>query len=167
MSSFLLSQIIVACAFAVGMVSFQFRSKNHVSLAWFLTTLLIGTHFFLLDSPEAGALTLINSFRFLTSIFTSRLSVMVFFMMLSCVGFYFTYQSPSSWIVFIAVQLGTYASFRSKDQHFRIFMMCIGSVWVIYNIIIYSPVAIIMEMSFIISNCLAYYRLYLKKESNI
>ena len=164
MDSFILSQIIVACAFATGILSFQFRDKDHVSIAWFITTMLIGTHFFLLDSPEAGALTILNSFRFLVSIFTDKIVVMFVFMFLSFVGFYWTYQSPISLFILLPVQLGIYTSFRSKDQEFRIIMMVIGVLWIIYDTIIGSPVAVIMETCFIISNCLAYYRLYIKQK---
>ena len=164
MSLFLWSQIVVACAFAVGIISFQFKNKNHVLLAWFITMLLIGFHFLLLGSYEAGALTLLNSFRFLTSIFTNKISIMLLFMLLSFIGFFWTYESALSFLVLIAIQLGTYTSFRSPDQEFRILMMVIGAIWIIYDIIIGSPVAVLMETSFIISNAVAYYRLYIKKD---
>lgn len=165
MSLFLWSQIIVACAFAIGIISFQFRDKNHVLLAWFFTVLLIGFHYLLLDRHEAGVLSLLNSFRFLTAIYTNKISVMLTFMLLSFIGFILTYQSPVSLLVLVAIQLGTYASFRSTDQKFRILMMIVGTIWVVYSVIIGSPVAFIMETSFIISNCVAYYRLYIKKVS--
>jgi hypothetical protein len=165
MSLFLWSQIIVSCAFVIGIISFQFREKNNVMIAWFVILFLIGIHYILLESYEAGVLSLLSSFRFLVSIFTRKISIMYGFMLLSCIGFIWTYQSPLSFLVLVAVLLSAYTSFLSDDQEFRILMMVIGTMWVAYNIIIGSPVGALMEISFIVSNCIAYYRLYIKKNT--
>ena len=75
-SPFLLSQILAAGAFVLGLGAFQFAAKRSVFLAMAASALLKSLHFFLLACPEAGVLMLVVASRFTAGIFTvSRLAM--------------------------------------------------------------------------------------------
>ena len=57
---------------------------------------------------------------------------------------------------------GTVGSFSQNDTQLRRFMFIGTSLWLLNNIVIGSPAAVIMEALFITSNLVGYYRFYMK-----
>ena len=91
-SPFLLSQILAAGAFVLGLGAFQFAAKRSVFLAMAASALLKSLHFFLLACPEAGVLMLVVASRFTAGIFTVSRLAMYFYIAVSLVVFAATYQ---------------------------------------------------------------------------
>lgn len=56
MSTFLLSQILAALAFAAGLAAFQFRARPVILRCWSVCAALNGAHFLLLGVPGAATL---------------------------------------------------------------------------------------------------------------
>jgi hypothetical protein len=84
---------------------------------------------------------------------------------LGIIGFISTYSSPASLFMFGAMILFTIGAFQKNDKFLRLLMMT-GTILVItYDVIIFSPMAILLESFFLVSNILGYYRFYIQKTS--
>jgi hypothetical protein len=160
MSSFLLSQLLAALAFAAGLAAFQFRARPAVLRSWSLCAALNSVHFLLLGVPGAATLAAMISVRFLIASFTSDRRIMVFFMILAVAGFLATFTRPVGILALVATLLGTWASFQPNDRTVRASLAICASLWVVHNAIIGSPVATLMELAFLASNAIGWRRFH-------
>ena len=55
------------------------------------------------------------------------------------------------------------AAFQEDDRRLRQLMIVGTSFWLLHNYLIGSPTAVLMEVLFISSNLVGYYRYYFKK----
>jgi hypothetical protein len=160
MSTFLLSQLLAALAFAAGLAAFQFRARPAILRSWAVCAALNGTHFLLLDVPGAATLAAMISVRFLIASFTSDRRIMVLFMVLAVAGFLATVTRPVGFLALAATLLGTWASFQPSDRTVRATLAVCASLWVAHNAIIGSPVATVMELAFLGSNAIGWRRFH-------
>lgn len=160
MSTFILSQLLAALAFAAGLAAFQFRARPAILRCWSLCAALNGVHFLLLGVPGAATLAAMISVRFLIASFTSDRRIMVFFMILAVVGFLATFTRPVGFLALASTLLGTWASFQPSDRTVRATLAICASLWVVHNAIIGSPVATLMELAFLASNAVGWRRFH-------
>lgn len=162
---FLLSQILVGIAFLSDFASFQFKDRKKILLFLCVSSILISAHYFLLDKETAGILILVSAIRYITSYFSTRKIIMVALIGLGIIGFLCTYSSPASLFMFCSMILFTVGAFQKNDKFLRLLMMT-GTILVItYDVLIFSPMAILLESFFLISNILGYYRFYIRKKN--
>lgn len=159
-TSFLLSQTLAAFAFALGIAAFQFKTRQTVLFYWCGSALVNACHFLILGLPEPATLAALTGIRFLTAAFTTSRKVMSVFFVLVVIGFWMTFQQPLSLLALVATLLGTYGSFRPSDREVRVFLMGCALIWMVYNFLVWSPVAAMMEASFFMSNVLGFVRFY-------
>jgi len=152
MTPFVLSQLLATLALVTGMTAFQFKARKHILLGWCVAAVLAAAHFFVLGRAEAGMLVAVTALRFLVSSFTTDTRFMYLFLVMSVAGFALTYGSPASFLALAATLIGTYGSFRSSEKAVRYTMMVTEALWATHNLIIWSPVAVIMEVLFFSSN---------------
>lgn len=152
MSDFLLSQLFAGATLITGMAAFQFRQREHILRGWFLAALFAATHFWLLDAHEASVLVLATAARLLVSSFTTDRRVMYLFLAISLAGFALTYQSPVSLLALAATLVGTVGSFQKTEKAVRYTMMATELLWATHNIVVWSPVGVVMEVLFFCSN---------------
>lgn len=152
MSAFLISQLFAAATMVAGMAAFQFRRREHILRGWFVAALFAAAHFWFLDAYEACFLVLATATRMLISSFTTDARLMYFFLAVSLGGFTLTYQSPVSLLALAATLVGTVGSFQRSEEAVRYTMMATELLWAIHNIIVWTPVAIAMEVMFFLSN---------------
>ena len=152
MTPFILSQILAALTLITGMTAFQFRERKHILLGWCVAASLAAAHFFILGRIEAGMLVAVTALRFLVSSFTTDARLMYLFMGLSVAGFALTYSTPVSFLALTATLIGTYGSFHGTEKAVRYTMMVTEVLWATHNLIVWSPVAVIMEILFFSSN---------------
>jgi len=162
MSNFLLSQILIGIAICFDMASFQFKDRKKIVICFFCASILIGLHFALLEQYTAAGLVVISAIRFLTSIFTSSKKMMAVFLMATSTVTFFTYAGFLSLLTYMAASISTVASFCKDDKHLRQIMLISTMIWVVNNYLINSPAAVFMEILFICSNAIGYYRHYIK-----
>ena len=163
MGPFLLSQILAAGAFAVGIGSFQFKAKHSVFLCLFSFCILNGSHFLLLNRPGPAALLFAIGVRYITAIFTTDRRVMYLFITLNIGVFLAAYENGLGVLALIASILGSIASFQSTDRMVRLVMMAVTMLWIIHNTLARTPVAALMEAAFLGSNAISYWRFYLRR----
>ena len=160
MSDFLLSQLIAAIAFGCGAVSFQLKSRRSI-LLWLSGSAIVNAcHFFILGRAAPGVLYLTMGARSLTAAFSVNRKLMYLFLGLALVGFFFSHKNPLGFLALFATLLATYGSFQSTDQRVRIILMIVNASWMVHNILARTPVAAVMEATFLTSNVVAYWRFY-------
>jgi len=165
MNDFLLSQILAAIAFACGVISFQCKRRRSILLWLCGSTVVNACHFFVLDRPAPGALLLILAARSLTAAFRVNRRLMYLFMGLVLVGFFFSYKNPLSFLALCATLLATYGGFQRTDKRVRVILMMCAAIWVVHNALAKTPVAALMEATFLTSNLVGYWRFYLSSRS--
>ena len=158
MTPFVLSQILAALTLDTGMTAFQFKQRKHILLGWCVAASLASAHFFVLGRNEAGMLIAVTALRFLVSSFTIDKRLMYLFLVLSVAGFALTYSSPVSFLALTATLIGTYGSFHGSEKAVRYTMMVTEVLWATHNLIVWSPVAVIMEVLFFSSNLIGLLR---------
>ena len=162
---FILSQCLVAVATLLDLASFQFKSRQIILMCLFSSVLLTSIHFLLLNNLSASALMLIAALRYGYCIFARKQWVMYGFMALSVFAVLITWQSWFSFIALTATLVQTYASFQSKDLLLRCLMVLGTLCWIMHNLLIFSPVAVVMETVFLLSNLLGLWRFYVNPKT--
>jgi len=152
MSPFLISQLLAAATLLVGMAAFQLRDRKQILRGWCMAASFAAAHFFILGSNEAGILVVVTAIRFLVSSFTTDKRLMYVFMALAIGGFAMSYAHAVSFLALAATLIGTYGSFYGTARAVRLAMMSAEVLWVIHNVIVWSPVAVLMEVLFFASN---------------
>lgn len=163
MTPFLISQILVGIAICLDLLSFQFKERKQIVICLCGSVILIAIHFILLEQWTASSLALVAILRFLTSIFTTSSKLKYLFCFACLVVTAFTFSGLVSILSFLGSVFGTLAAFSKDDRRLRE-LMVVGTIfWIIHNYVIGSPIAILMELLFISSNLVGYYRYYYKK----
>ena len=161
MTPFLISQILAAVAFICGVVSFQYKNRRAI-LFWMCgSATMSACHFFVLDRPAPAVLYLIMGTRSIVAAFTVNRKWMYFFFGLIIFGFYLSYKNPLGFLALFLTLLATYGTFQKTDKKVRLIYMICAASWVVHNFLVGSPVATVMEATFLTSNLVAYRRFYL------
>ena len=158
MNPFYISQLLAFAAFLSGMAAFQVKQRHHILTGWFISASLNAAHFFVIGAHEAGVLVSITAIRFLLSSRTDSKYLMAIFLCLTGLGFIAAYESAVSLIALGASFTGTVGSFQKDTRFVRGSMIIASSLWATHNGLIGSPIAMIMEIAFIVSNLVGFYR---------
>ena len=159
-SAFVFSQGLAFLAFLCGVFSFRLKERRYVLMCWVVSAFLSGLHFLLLDRTNAAALALLTSTRFFLAIFTTAKLLMYLYMIILVIIFATTYTSPINLIAVTASLIGTFGSFKKNDKDVRRYLMVAAFCWALHNALIKSPVGALMELIFLISNIVNYYKFY-------
>ncbi len=165
MSAFLLSQILVSIAIIFDLFSFQFKNRQYILLCFISASILIGTHFILLEKWTAAALMVLAIFRFTAGYYTTSKKVRNFFLVATVLVSALTFQDHLSIISCLASLFGTFAAFHKHDKRLREFMLMSTSLWILHNALALSPMGVAIELLFLGSNFIGYYRFYIKKKN--
>ncbi len=167
MSAFLLSQILVAIAICFDILSFQLKKRTQIVLCLSLAGIFISSHFVLLEKWTAAVLMMIAVTRYLSSYFTTSKKIMGLFVSASFVSSALTFQGLLSIISCLGAVFQTLGAFCNEDKQLRQLMIIGTLFWLIHNIMAASPGAVVMEVLFLTSNLIGYYRFYMKKGLSI
>jgi len=158
LSPFLWSQLLAFLAFAAGICAFQLKQRQQMLLCWFLSAALNACHFVVLGQLAAGLFVGFTACRFLVAAYYPKPILMWLFLVLSTLLLWLTYQSPLQLLPFLAAIVGTIGSFQQKVLVVRTCMAVGACAWICHNILIGSPVAVMMELAFLGSNLLGFLR---------
>lgn len=167
MSPFIISQILVSIAICTDLLSFQFKQRTHIVSCLAISCLFISLHFMCLGHWTAASLSLINAIRFFTTIYSTARLLMWGYLSVTLVVFLFTYEGSLSILGTCGALLGTVAAFCNNDKQLREIMFLGTCLWLVHNILAGSPVAVLMELIFISSNIVGYYRYYLRQPKQV
>lgn len=163
MSAYLLSQLLVGVAIGFDLLSFQFRQRRQIIACLVVSCLLVSVHFVLLGLWTAAGLGGLAAVRFLASYHTTSKRVMTLFLACTLTVAAATYSGPLSLISGLGSMFGTIGSFCRDDRRLRQVMLLATSLWLIHNIMAGTPLGVLMEVLFLSSNLLGYYRFYARR----
>lgn len=159
MSEFVVSQALAMIAFGCGIVSFQTRSRRALLLWLSACATTNACHFFILSQHVPAILFLITGGRCLVASLTVNRKIMYLFFGLILSAFSLTYRNPLDIPSVVFTLLSNYASFQKRQETVRLIYMFCTMFWIVHNILVQSPVAALMEATFLTSNVVGYWRL--------
>jgi len=163
--AFILSQIAMFFAMGFDFLSLQFKKREYTFICLTISAALISTHYFLLNKIAAGVIISISILRFITCYFTTNKKFLWIFIGLNTISLFFTYKEIYDLIIYVGLIFLIVGNFQANNKLMRKLMMVGTSMLIIYNTIILSPMGIITEGSFLMSNFLGYYRHYVRKKN--
>lgn len=154
--SFALSQLLALLAFSGGIIAFLQRDRAGMLKFWFVSALLNATHFAVLAQYEAALFVALTAVRFLVAAISPRRQWMYLFLALSTLLLVLSYSGPLNLLPYLAAIVGTIGSFCQNVVLVRLLMAVGASTWIVHNLLIGSPIAVLMELAFLSSNLLGY-----------
>lgn len=122
-------------------------------------------HFLLLGFLGPATLYLVMTGRIATSAFTTNRRMMYLFLILIVLGFIISYQRPLDILAVTGASLATIGTFQASARLVRLIYMACAGLWIVHNTLAGTPVAVAMEVAFLISNILGYRR-YCRTETS-
>ncbi len=163
MSDFLLAQLIVSVALLFDLSSVQMRKREHLVIGQAIAASLIATHFFIMGYNTEGAVFLVGCLRLLISLkWRNRLVQATAYGFIVAVTL-FTYQGFLSLLSCAASLLMAIGAFAPSLRQLRLFFIAGSSTWLLHNILAWTPIGILMELLFLSSNLVGYYRFFVRK----
>ncbi|MBZ9610760.1 YgjV family protein [Rheinheimera maricola] len=156
--SFALSQCLAAIAFISGIVAFQRNDTTSMLKFWFVSALLNASHFAVLGQYEAACFVGLTALRFLVAAVSPRQRWMYCFLALSSLLIVLSYNNPVNLLPYLAAVVGTIGSFQKNVLLVRLLMAIGATCWVVHNLLVGSPVAVLMELAFLSSNLVGFIR---------
>ncbi|MBT5021403.1 YgjV family protein [Candidatus Woesearchaeota archaeon] len=163
-TAFIISQIAMFIAMGFDFLSLQYKKREYTFLCLIISASLISAHYFLLNKIAAGVIVFISVLRFITCYFTTNKKFLFIFIALNTISLFFTYVEIYDLIICIGLVIFIIGNFQKDNKLMRKLMMSGTSILVIYNFIIFSPMGVIAEGLFLISNFVGYYRHYITKK---
>jgi hypothetical protein len=164
---FILSQIAVTIAMVFDFAGFQFKKRKYTFTCFAISAALISSHYFLLGKTAAGVIVCISSIRFIVSYFKPNKKYLLIFIILNTLSLFFTFKLATDFIIYIASVIIIIGNFQADNKKMRKIMMLGTFTAIIYNVIIFSPMGVVLEGLFLISNFLGYYRHYVRKKESL
>ena len=152
------SQMLAALAFGSGIFAFWQQQRSIMLKFWFISAVLNACHFGLLGQYEAALFVSLTAIRFLVAALHPRQYWMLLFMAGATLILLMTYSSPLNLLPYAAAMLGTFGSFQTRVGRVRLCMALGASFWILHNILVGSPVAVLMEVAFLLSNLMGFLR---------
>ena len=162
MTVFAISQLLVGVALIFDILSFQFKNRKYILHSIAAACFFMAVHFLLLDQWTATVLMAVSSVRYAVSGYTTERRWMYFFSALAVVGTIWTYAGLVSILSFGATFVLTVAAFSKTDKRLREITFFGVSLWIVHNVVVWSPSAIGLESFFLMSNVIGYYRYYIR-----
>ncbi|MGC3939509.1 YgjV family protein [Roseobacter sp. EG26] len=150
-----MSQVFSFLAFALGIWAINTMPRNVMLRRWCYSALANTIHLFLLSEPIGAGAALITAARFFAASllsdtsFWSLLGPLIFI----CVGIIYSWATQtldSSVLSKLAFLTGTIGNFFQDVLVVRGFMVVTTGLWLTYNVMIESPVAMLSETIFLI-----------------
>jgi hypothetical protein len=160
--SFIISQVAVSVAMVFDFLSLQYKKRENTFLCLIVSASLISVHYFLLNRIAAGVIVSISVLRFITCYFTTNKKYLFIFIALNTISLFFTFKSPTDLIIYAGLIVFIIGNFQENNKLMRKLMMGGTSMIILYNVIIFSPMGVVTEGSFLISNFIGYYRHYIR-----
>ncbi|MFA6551550.1 MAG: YgjV family protein, partial [Patescibacteria group bacterium] len=153
----------ITIAMGFDFLSLQYKKREYTFLCLIVSASLISAHYFLLGKIAAGVIVSISVLRFIACYFTTNKKYLFIFIALNTISLFFTYKDLTDLIIYIGLIIFIVGNFQEDNKLMRKLMMGGTSLIVLYNAIIFSPMGVVAEGSFLISGLIGYYRFYVKK----
>lgn len=169
-AQFITSQIISAIATILLLLSFQQKTHKRIVLMQAVSGLLFGIQYMMLGAYEGmicnyiGAIrSVVYSFRNKSKIVDSIFCPIVFAIIFVISGIV-TYQNIFSLLPIVAMFIASFVLWSPKTQQLRALTLPTSAMWLVYNAVSHSYVAVLTEVLNLISIIIGLIRFRNKKE---
>lgn len=159
-SFFILSQIFAFCVVVCDIITFQVKERKSIIILLCLWAFFNILHYSFLLRYVGAAIITLSLVRFITSYFTTRREFIFLFIVLQAVVTYVFFKDAYDLVIFIWSIFITISVFQKNDKYLRMVMMGAIPWFILYDILVWSPVWIIMDTIFFTSNLVWYFRHY-------
>lgn len=160
MTAFILSQIIAGGSFICDLVAFFLPRRVAVLRLLALSTCMLSIHFALLGQNSASAMMLLASCRYLIATWTTHRNIAWLFCLVAIVCCVLTWRDAAALLPLTGSLLLTLAAFQQNEVKLRLYTVAGSLFWLTNNLVCHSPVAAMMELTFISSTLISVYRIY-------
>lgn len=164
MTAFMLSQIIAAISFCSDLIAFYLPKRVYVLRTLALSTFLLSVHFLLLGQHSSAAMMFLACVRFLVATRSTDKRLVYFFLLAALASCALTWQGSTHLLPLGGSLMLTWAA---NDIRMRLFTMGGSLFWITNNIVVQSPVAILMETTFFLSTFVSMVRLQRREKKLI
>jgi hypothetical protein len=165
MTPFVLSQIFAALTFVLALVAYQCKNQKVVLSLLTLAQVFSSIHFLLLGSLVGAVIFSLSALRFFTGIWTKHSLLKYFFLITTLVVGVSIFQNAIDILPILGGLLGTLAAFTPMDKRMRLFLIGGTVTTLLFNIALFSPVAIASGLFFLFSGLIGYWRFYIKNST--
>lgn len=166
LSAFVVSQIFAAGTFAAAIVAYQCKNQRHVLFLLAFAQFCLSVHFVLLESPAAAAISAVAATRFFTGIWSKNSYLKYVFVGATMMAGVSMFSNLAEVLQIVGGILGTLAAFTLIDKHMRLYLLGGTVTNLLFNVILFSPVAIASGLFFLTSSVVGYWRFYLRPASD-
>ena len=160
---FIISQVAITIATGLDFLGWQYKKREHTFLCLIVSGGLMVAHYFLLGKIAAAVIVSISFLRFITCYFTTNKKYLLIFILLNTISLIFTFKDPTDLIIYVGVTILMVGNFQKDNKMMRKLMMVGTPLFIIYDLIIFSPMAVVADVTLFVSGFIGYYRHYLKK----
>lgn len=166
MSAFILSQVLAGFAFAFGLSAYQFKDRKILLLLLAAAQISNSIHFFLLGAVAGGVIVAISALRYLVGVWSSHPIARYIFVIAVVASGAYVFENNYDLLPIIGGILGTMAAFTAAKKRMRQYLLGGTVAILLYNMLIFSPVAILAGSFFFASAVFGYWRFHVRaKES--
>ena len=155
---FVLSQILATIAFAVGLSASLQDNRKKLLLTFSVSASFYAVHLLLLDQSFGFYIALLATTRTLTAAIFPGITRSALFVIIGTLLFVWYSDFVQSYILYLAFLSGTIGAFFKREALVRLFTMSTSLHYLVFNLVIGSPIAVLMEATFFAMNAFGYYR---------
>lgn len=158
-STFILAQFLALLSTIVSVWSQQCKKREMLLVCFIIANLLNAGQFLLLSAFTGALMSIIGAVRFGVNIFSTNTLWLVLFLVINTVATYFVFEgfllSGTSYFSATFIIIST---FLKSDNLMRVSIILGSFGWLIYGILIASPVFALSSAAFLTSSLIGWYR---------
>jgi hypothetical protein len=162
--AFFASQILAWIAMIADICSFQFKERKKIIIFFTIAASCIALHYFFLERYVAAGIVSLWVIRFFVAYYSTWEYWKYIFIGLFVITTIVFFKDYYDILILTSMSLSTIASFRKDDHSLRLLMMWGTMTTIVYNLFIFTPVWVLLESIFLLSNIVGYYRHYIVKK---
>ena len=159
---FLFSQILAVLAMISDLIAFQMKKREYILYFGIFTVACLSLHHFLLWNTAASVILWLAVIRYIVSVYIQDKRVLVIFLIIALVAFMFTYEKIEDFLVLFGTIFFTISVFQKDEKKLRMFTMFGLCFYILFNVLVFSPFAILARLTVFSSNAIGYYRHHIK-----
>ena len=105
---------------------------------------------------------LVSVVRYILCSYTTNKKYMYLFLLINTIIFLLTFHELADVLIYLALVFIIVGNFQKDKKLMRQLMMIGTLILIVYNSIILSPMAILLELNLFISHIIGYYRHYIR-----
>jgi hypothetical protein len=164
-NTYILAQALALLAMIVSAWSQQFKKREMLLVFFIIANLLNAGQFLLLSAFTGAVMSVIGAVRFGVNIFSTNKVWLVLFLVINTAATYFVFEGYIlSGTSYLAATFIIISTFLKSDNWMRLAIIVGSFLWLVYGILVASPVFAISSAVFLASSMMGWYRhVYLPK----